>query len=468
MQLPGTTFGLSVSLALFCTGASRAADPQPWLQYADAADAGWSAAKLDEARDYARKIHSGAVFVAYRGHVLGAWGEIERRYRCHSLRKSLVSALYGVHVDNGTIDIQKTLRDLNINDHLPLTDEEKSARIVDLLSARSGVYLPAAKEPESMVDGRPPRGSHAPGTHHWYNNWDFNTLGVIFEQETKKELFDEFRDRLAVPLGMEDFRMEDVYKQLEPSKSIHPAHDFRLSARDLARIGQLYLQRGKWNGKQIVPESWVTESTRFISEVDEHMGYGYMWWVGRKRDPDPKSRTPHLDRYDGFAARGAGGHMLLVIPEAELVYVHRSDTDNDIDVGTRGVWKIIDMVLAAKEGEAKADPRLVSVAPIRFPNVSPPPPEHTAVKVDPQNFSALEGEYRLEPDWHIRVHVYQNRLFAYAKGLSEVELFPLSATEYFMRADDTLLTFAIADSGKAKAVDVIRLGKTINVPRVGS
>lgn len=459
---------LCLIIGFLCPAITRAAEPQPWLQYADVAEAGWSAEKLTAAREYSRKLGSGAVFVAYRGHVLGAWGAVERRFRCHSVRKSLVSALYGIHVGEGAIDIQKTLRDLGIDDREPLTAEEKSARIVDLLSARSGVYHPAAKEPPDMTANRPTRGSHAPGTHWWYNNWDFNTLGVIFEQETRKELIDEFRIRLAIPLGMDDFRPQDAYKQLEPGKSIHPAHDFRLSARDLARVGQLYLQKGKWQGKQVISESWIAESTRFISKTDAFMGYGYMWWIGETKPTDPKSRTPHLDRYSGFAARGAGGHLLLVIPEAELVFVHRSDTDHDLEIGSRNIHKIIDMILAAKEGNAVEHPRLVPVEPVRFPNARTAPPEHVAVQVDPKHYAGLEGNFKLDPDWQLRVFIYENRLFADAKGRGEAELFPLSPTSFFLRADDATIQFVLDDAGKAQAIDIVHQGETSRVPRIGS
>ena len=74
------------------------------------------------------------------GAVVAAWGDVQTRYMCHSVRKSFLSALYGVHVSQGNMDLNKTLAELNIDDRPPLTDAEKRARVVDLLASRSGVW----------------------------------------------------------------------------------------------------------------------------------------------------------------------------------------------------------------------------------------------------------------------------------------------------------------------------------------
>jgi len=98
------------------------------------------------------------------------------------MRKSLLSGLYGIYEAEGKIDLSKTLGELGIRDYIRLTAVEKQATVADLLKARSGVYIPATGEADSMVANRPERGSHAPGTFWYYNNWDFNALGTIFDQ----------------------------------------------------------------------------------------------------------------------------------------------------------------------------------------------------------------------------------------------------------------------------------------------
>ncbi|MBM3740850.1 MAG: hypothetical protein FJW39_34320 [Acidobacteria bacterium] len=98
----------------------------------------------------------------------------------------------------------------------------------------------------------------------------------IHSQRTGEDIFAAFAARLARPVGMQDFAVADG-KYVHARVSDHPAYHFDLSARDLVRFGWLYLNRGNWNGRQLVPATWVDESTRVISEVDAGIGYGYMW-----------------------------------------------------------------------------------------------------------------------------------------------------------------------------------------------
>jgi hypothetical protein len=115
------------------------------------------------------------------GAVVASWGEVERRFMCHSVRKSFLSALYGIYWDRGEIELNKTLADLGIDDWPgPLLESERQARILDLLKARSGVFHPAAYA--GRTDSRP-RGSEGPGRYFAYNNWDFNTSAYILMQE---------------------------------------------------------------------------------------------------------------------------------------------------------------------------------------------------------------------------------------------------------------------------------------------
>jgi len=138
---------------------------------------------VDGAKIARRKVET-SIPPLYDGAVVAHWGDIETRYMCHSIRKSFLSALYGVHVAKGNIDLDETMGELGIDDKPPLTQLEKQASVRDLLKARSGVYHPAAYETEAMKKARPKRGSHVPGTFYYYNNWDFNTLGAIFEKQT--------------------------------------------------------------------------------------------------------------------------------------------------------------------------------------------------------------------------------------------------------------------------------------------
>ena len=250
-----------------------------WDRAPSAESLGWSADKLKLARDYAATIPTAAVTVVVDGVVLDEWGETTKRFNVHSIRKSFLSALYGIHVAEGRIRLSATMAELGIDDNEPrLTALEKQATVADLLKARSGIYHAALYETPGMAMARPARGSYPPGTFWYYNNWDFNALGTIFERATKATIFEDFKRRIADPLDMEDFRLDDGTYVRGP-ESVHAAYPLRMTARDLARFGLLYLRGGQWRDRQVVPREWIAESTRAYSNVGQGGGYGYLWWV---------------------------------------------------------------------------------------------------------------------------------------------------------------------------------------------
>ena len=297
-----------------------------WQPLSSSEKAKWSAEKLAAAHAYADadSIHTSAVMIVQSGKVVDHWGDIDKKITSYSVRKSLLSALYGIYSAEGVIDINQTLEQLGIDDSPdPLTKEEKQARVVDLLRARSGVYHPAHMETESMKKSRPARGSHAPGTFWYYNNWDFNVLGTIFEKKTGLKIGEAFYQRIAKPIWMQDFQPGDVYYIGGPI-SVHPAYLFEITARDLARFGLLYLRHGRWDNQQIVPEAWIEKSSHANEMVKSNGigvgGYEYLWWVDYGGVHFPEVSLPGI-----FSARGAGAHFLFVLPTLDLVVVHRTD-----------------------------------------------------------------------------------------------------------------------------------------------
>ncbi len=310
-------------------------------------EAGWSSEQLAAAAQYAGELGYSALVMAFDGKVFFAWGEIEKNYLCHSIRKPFLSALYGIYVDNKTINLDLTLAELGVDD-IPsaLSADEKRATIRQLLQGRSGVYHEAAAEEASMIKHRPDRGSHAPGTFYYYNNWDFNVAGTVFRQLTGKDIFEEFKKRIADPIGMQDFDVATCAYEYEREKSQHPAYVFRMSARDLTRFGILYQQHGVWQGERIIPEAWITESTATCSVVDSTLGagFGYMW--GTILDGGMLSK---LLGGTGLFFSGIGVHNLAIIDELKLVLVLRYDTDGDWEppaAGTSG--KLYSMINAAR------------------------------------------------------------------------------------------------------------------------
>ncbi|HSJ59317.1 MAG TPA: hypothetical protein VLC95_19180, partial [Anaerolineae bacterium] len=145
-------------------------------------------------------------------------------------------------------------------------------------------------------------------------------------------------------------------RHFERGRSIHPAYRFRMSAKDLARFGLLYLRRGRWRDRQIVPSSWVDESTTSYSSPGED-GYGYMWWVYDAQMPGRFRRFHALGMYE---ASGTGGQKLTVLPGACLVIVHLRDLDVTTEFHSDQIWALQEMILDARQAEPAAHPHLVA------------------------------------------------------------------------------------------------------------
>jgi CubicO group peptidase (beta-lactamase class C family) len=206
-----------------------------------------------------------------------------------SVTKSVMSALVGVASASGAIpsldaplldyfpeytDLQAperrriTIRHaltmsagLEWNEDLPYTDPKNDEIVMD-----------GSPDPVRYVLGRPIVA--APGTIWRYSGGTTEVLGAILQRATKQSLTDYARTVLFSPLGIADF--EWIGSGAMPSA----ASGLRLRPRDLARFGSLYLHDGQWNGRQVLPRTWVRESTerRLTFPGQEARGYGYQWW----------------------------------------------------------------------------------------------------------------------------------------------------------------------------------------------
>jgi len=356
-------------------------------------------------------------------------------------------------VGRGTIDLDKTLAELEIDDEPLLADGEKRARVVDLLQSRSGVFRAAAYETPTMKERRPARGSMEPGAFWYYNNWDFNALCTIFERETRAGIFEAFKREIAAPLQMEDFRLMDTYYHLERQHSIHPAYPFRMSARDMARFGLLFLRDGRWKDLEIVPERWVEASRRAYSEVPhwDGYGYGYMWWVN----------IDETDRKLGmYAALGYGGHMIAVLPGENLVLVNRSNTYLGRETARTELLGLVDVILDAKGPAPAANPRLVPLggAPTGTeaePDFSLPPDlyagtyafdsEETSVGTIPYVVGDMIGQ-------SVRIEADGRRLLMIDNLGQQFVLTPRSPTECLVQDMDVPLLFEAGDGARPARV----------------
>ena len=320
----------------------------PGTHWEQAGTAGWSDDRLAQARAYSERAGSTAVMIAQRGRVVAQWGDTARKSPIASVRKSFVSALYGIAVAERKIRIDATLAELGIDDKQGLTVAEKQAAVSDLLMTCSGVYHPVDSQPVDLAGALPARGSHQPGVHFYYNNWDFNVLGTIYEQQTGEGIYDSFKRRIADPIGMEDFALSDC--AWGPGTiSDHRNYGFTMSARDLARFGTLYARAGAWDERQIVPAPWVDASTRTHIGVQvpafPGRGYGHMWWTRFGGGFAPGMTAPEAM----FFAFGLGAQFIFVLPANDLVIVHTVDMTPATwpDIGNRQIARLLWLILSA-------------------------------------------------------------------------------------------------------------------------
>jgi hypothetical protein len=240
-----------------------------------------------------------------------------------SCRKSILAILYGMY----PINLNKTLEELDIDDKIKLSKTEKSATIKDLLMARSGIYHPASNAGDDP--NKPERHSKKPGEYFVYNNWDFNALGTIFEKETGLTIYDALND-LGKKIKFEDYDLEfnkkeykdRVNRDKDTTLSIHPPYHMYLSARDMLKIGKLMINKGEYDGKQVVPKEWIDEITYLHSHTKKperlklEGGYGYLWWISDVNKDE--------QLHGAYSALGDKGQRIIVVPKLNLIIVTKN------------------------------------------------------------------------------------------------------------------------------------------------
>ena len=350
----------------------------PWL-VAEPESVGFQKDKLEKVAEYAKeKTGTTGLVVAVDGKIIYTYGDIRQVSYIASCRKSVLSMLYGKYVANGTINLDETVDQLGIDDLQGLLPQEKEATVYDLITARSGVYHPASN-PGGIPEGKKyERGATPHGTRFVYNNWDFNVAGTVFTQKTGLDIFDALERDLAKPLGMEDFNRARHKLTGNAKMSKHLAYHMHFSTRDMARLGQLMLRKGRWNGEQLVPEEWVVRSTSVVSPLkgDIHCGYGILWWLLADKQ--------YPDQFKGaYSAEGMYGQFITVFPAMNMVVAHKS-AGNAKKRTTGGQYRhILRLIVEASlpKAEEKVAPKAEEAVP-KAEKTAVPKAEEAVPKAD--------------------------------------------------------------------------------------
>jgi len=311
---------------------------------------GWSPRALRDVTAFIRdEANTTGLVVVDRGRVVFTYGDIEELSYVASVRKSILSMLYGYWVENGTIELDTTLAELGFDDIGGLLPIEKQATIEHLITARSGVYHPASYSGDDLRHA-PERGSQQPGTYMLYSNWDFNAAGAVFEHLTRRNIYDELQAQLAIPLQFEDWNRSMQHKAGDLTVSRYPAYPIWISTRDMARIGYLMLHEGQWEGEQVIPRDWARrivsvvtplEEMNPVSRRDGYLGYGYMWWIF----DGPRA----VGSFEGaYTARGAWGQWITVLPALDLVIAHKTHNVYRRETNWSSYERVLELLLEAR------------------------------------------------------------------------------------------------------------------------
>lgn len=310
---------------------------------------GYSSEKLEALESYIiDSMRTTGLSVIVNGEQIFEFGNLKRVSYIASCRKSILAMMYGKYVENGTIDLNKTMSELGIDDVNGLLPIEKEATIKDLITARSGVYHQASNGGDDAADS-PKRGSKKPGSYFLYNNWDFNVAGAIFETLTGENIYEAFQKDIGIQIDLQDYQLSLQKKGGDLKKSQYPAYHFYFSTRDMARIGYLMLRNGKWKNRQVISESWVKKITDVYTPLAQmnplsrrnYFGYGYMWWIWDNK-VSPKA-------FEGaYTARGAIGQYITIIPKHNMVIAHKTDSEYNRSTKWDNYYKFLQMFLECK------------------------------------------------------------------------------------------------------------------------
>ncbi|PSR57389.1 serine hydrolase [Adhaeribacter arboris] len=257
------------------------------------------------------------------------------KHTLFSLSKSFTSTAIGLAVaegkckvsdkvisffpDDQPAEVSPNLAAMRVKDLLTMTTGHEKDTIPPLLQEKSGGWtrkflsLPVEREP---------------GTYFLYNTGATYMLSAILQKVTGQTVLDYLTPRLFQPLGIEGADWES-----SPDGINAGGFGLRIRTEDIAKFGQLYLQKGQWNNKQIIPAAWVEEATKYqvpnaastTPVHDWNQGYGYQFW-----------RSQH----NTYRGDGAMGQYCLVMPEQNTVIAITSET-HDMQAILTQVWDIL-------------------------------------------------------------------------------------------------------------------------------
>lgn len=269
------------------------------------------------------------------GYIVAEWGDTNQVDPIYSAAKSFLSTLVGLAIDRGLIKSVKDPMKLYTTDggydsphnagitwenHLQQTSEWEGS-----MWGKNSNFLGVEEFGRGQ---RRSRELKEPGTFWEYNDVRVNRMSLTLMEVWKKPLPQVMKDEIMERIGASTtWRYHGYFnskfkingQQMDSvSGGTRWGGGLWISARDQARFGYLILRRGKWNGRQIISESWIQQATQ---PAAMNADYGYMWWLNRKLKEYPDAPAT------SFAALGYGSNTIWIDPEHDLVVVWRWHQD---------------------------------------------------------------------------------------------------------------------------------------------
>lgn len=260
---------------------------------------------------------------------------IDSLHELHSVTKSFTSALIGIAigqkmipgVDSKAVDLLPKYEDI-LRDNL-----KKGISLKHLLTMTTGIkwdewtYPPTDPRNDNSKLNRSPDFVRyvlsqpmetLPGWEYAYNSGISLVIGEIIPSVSNMNLAQFAEKFLFQPLGIEKY-----YWSRDRHGVYIAGGGLQLRPRDMAKFGLLFLNNGQWKGKQIVPESWIKESTKDqVGHLKVNLQYGYQWW--------PRTFWAGNRYVNTINAEGRGGQFIIIVPELKLVAVFTGWNDNDL------------------------------------------------------------------------------------------------------------------------------------------
>lgn len=238
----------------------------------------------------------------------------------HSLAKSVIGIAIGIAQDEGFLSVEESVasifqRKAGIRAIPIIANRRKELTIIDLLEMASGVSY---NEVASLIDEKWTEGyldamnSGEPGKEFYYNSMNTYMLSAIIQEKTGQNVMEFLKGRLFEPLGI-----ENVHWELSPEQKVKGGWGMYLTMEDRTKIGQLFLNHGKWEGKQIVSQKWIEEMTTKKRDTPENQGeygYGYQVWIGKRKG--------------SFLLNGLFGQNTMVFPDLDMVITTLASNNN--------------------------------------------------------------------------------------------------------------------------------------------